>query len=61
MAVEQLPRVRLPRERSGPGERVGRAEAEVCPTNSFPTLMLRPGYRRPKEELVEESSHLAGS
>jgi hypothetical protein len=22
---------------------VGRAEDEVCPTSSFPTLMLRPG------------------
>ena len=27
----------------GSGERMGCAEGEVCPTNSFPALMLRPG------------------
>jgi hypothetical protein len=43
MAVEQLPGARLPGNGTGTGERVGRAEDEVCPTNSFPTLMLRPG------------------
>ncbi|MGA2877014.1 MAG: hypothetical protein ABSE82_15965, partial [Nitrososphaerales archaeon] len=27
----------------GSGERMGCAEDEVCPTNGFPTPMLRPG------------------
>ena len=43
MAVEQLPRIRVPGEGTGPRERMERAEAEVCPTNSFPALTLRPG------------------
>jgi len=41
MAVEQLPRVRLPGKGTGPSERVGRAETEVSATNRFPVLMLR--------------------
>ena len=43
MAVEQLPCIRVPEEGTGQRERMERAEAEVCPTNGFPTLMLRPG------------------
>src|SRR5271157_5365744 len=43
MGVEQLPRIRGPGEGTGPRERMERAEAEVCPTNSFPALTLRPG------------------
>ncbi len=43
MAVEQLPCIRVSGEGTGQPERMERGEAEVCPTNSFPTLMLRPG------------------
>jgi len=45
MAVEQLPRVRLPGKGTGPSERVGRAETEVSATNRFPAVTLRPGLR----------------
>ncbi len=43
MAVEQFLRVRVPGEGTGPRERMERAEAEVCRTNRFPALRLRPG------------------
>ena len=38
----------LPGERIGHRERMERAEAQICPTDSFPTLMLRPGLE-PRE------------
>jgi hypothetical protein len=41
--VEQLLRIRVPGQGTGPREQMERAEAEVCRTNSFPGLTLRPG------------------